>query len=128
MSSEAPDRAAGRSGARRAAGPPATVIALLAVGAFAILIGGCDTGACARHSDCDQGLVCSPAGACVVPPVDAAAGDGGADALGGDAAEAPSDAGPIDASAIDASSIDASSIDASSLADAAPDAVAEDAL
>ncbi|HEY0192628.1 MAG TPA: hypothetical protein VGC42_16025 [Kofleriaceae bacterium] len=33
---------------------------------------------CARSSDCASGLVCSVAGACVVPPSDASAGgDGG---------------------------------------------------
>jgi hypothetical protein len=60
---------------------------------LALLLAGCHGGAlgasCARHSDCQPGLVCSALGACAVAPADAAA---------------------FDASLIDASLIDADRI------------------
>jgi hypothetical protein len=59
--------------------------------AIALLAAGCTPDICARHSDCATGLICTTAGQCAKPPVDA--GDGTTD---GSAATAV-DAAPADA-------------------------------
>ncbi|HET9626079.1 MAG TPA: hypothetical protein VFP84_32180 [Kofleriaceae bacterium] len=66
-----------------------------------ILTAGCTANVCSRGSDCATGLVCSVDGACVAPPIDAAAA--------GDGTLAASDAATTsDASAADAAPKDAS--------------------
>lgn len=57
--------------------------ALLVV-VVAWLAAACSGAPCIRHSDCDPGLVCSPAGACLVP----------ADPDGGDEVDGAVDAAP----------------------------------
>ncbi len=58
--------------------------------AIALLAAGCTPDLCSRHSDCATGLVCTTAGQCAKPPVDA--GDGTTD---GSAASSTTDA-PVD--------------------------------
>jgi hypothetical protein len=69
------------------------------------LLGGCGEPSCVRHSDCDPGLVCGPAGACLVP-VEPDGGDGDGDASDAndalDAGDAAIDAGATGDAAIDA--------------------------
>lgn len=86
-----------------------------------LALGACTPDICGRTSDCASGLVCTTAGACVVPPVDGGVGDGSAvttsdaivvtpvrDADGDATAIEPIDAAAVDASgnAIDAPSDD----------------------
>jgi hypothetical protein len=75
---------------------PVALLGLLALATLAA----CSGAPCVRHSDCDPGLVCSPAGACLV--VSDPSGDAGADASDAADAGAASDAADDAGDAADA--------------------------
>jgi hypothetical protein len=61
-----------------------------AIAAIVALAAGCTPELCVRNSDCTIGLVCSAAGQCVKPPVDA--GETTTDGASGSIDAAPADA------------------------------------
>jgi hypothetical protein len=63
--------------------------------AIALLAAGCTPDICARHSDCATGLVCTAAGQCAKPPVDAG-GDGTTDASAASMVDAASPDAAVD--------------------------------